>query len=808
MPRPPDPDSAARAAPPARDGRSRLIVGLWLLALALATAVIARTPFLADMSIFLPRAPSDEQRLLVENLRTGVMSRIMLAGIGDIPNERQGEFSRALAARLRGDTHFSLVNNGDATALQADQKLLFERRYLLSPAVTPEHFDTPALRASLERAIDELASSQSAWLKHLVPSDPTGELLRILQRIDAGAGPRQRDGVWVTPDGRRALLMLYTQAAGADIDGLQQAVAAVQSAFEAVRTDSGLTTASLTLTGPGVFAVDSRAMISADVWRLSHIGVLMILGLMWLFLRSPVPMALAALPLVSAVLVAAAAVALVFGNLHGLTLGFGIPLIGEAVDYAFYQLISGATLRGAAQRSFWATIRLGVLTSMTGFCALALSGFPGLTQIAVFATAGLLTAALVTRFVLPPLTPARYRAPDLTGFERLLQRLIDAARLLRWPTLALVLASLAVVIAQHRQLWDHDIASLNPVSAAAQRLDEELRGAVGAPDVRSMVVVRAGDLEAALQAAEAVGAALDALVEQGRLGGYESPANVLPSQRTQQARRAALPEPDTLRQRLAQAAAGLPLRAERLTPFVEQAAAARTAPLLSRDDLRGTQLGLKVEALITTTPHQVTVILPLRAPSTSPTGLDLQAIAAALPRPAQASVRVLDLKQETDRLYGSYLQEAIVLSIGGAAAIVMLLAFSLRSLRAVAVVSAPLAGAVVLCMAMFAAAGRQMSLLHLVGLLLVVAVGSNYTLFFRAAQTQGNQQPGMLASLVFANLATVGGFGVLAFSHVPLLSALGTTVAVGAALALALAAAWIGSNRPARAATMPDDARH
>jgi len=67
------------------------------------------------------------------------------------------------------------------------------------------------------------------------------------------------------------------------------------------------------------------------------------------------------------------------------------------------------------------------------------------------------------------------------------------------------------------------------------------------------------------------------------------------------------------------------------------------------------------------------VILPLRAPPaaiTMPTAsgitsstaatsdapsLDLPAIAAALPQPAQASVRVLDLKQETDRLYGSYL---------------------------------------------------------------------------------------------------------------------------------------------------------
>jgi len=77
-----------------------------------------------------------------------------------------------------------------------------------------------------------------------------------------------------------------------------------------------------------------------------------------------------------------------------------------------------------------------------------------------------------------------------------------------------------------------------------------------------------------------------------------------------------------------------------------------------------------------------------------------------------------------------------------------------------------------------------------------VAVGSNYTLFFRTLAIDGGGRrddgafDGTLASLVFANLAIVIGFGVLAGSRVPLLSALGSTVAIGAALALVLACIW------------------
>ena len=156
---------------------------------------------------------------------------------------------------------------------------------------------------------------------------------------------------------------------------------------------------------------------------------------------------------------------------------------------------------------------------------------------------------------------------------------------------------------------------------------------------------------------------------------------------------------------------------------------------------------------------------------------------------------MLDLKEETDRLYAGYLHEAGMLSLGGSLAIVALLALSIRSLPGVLMVCAPLAGAVVLVIAGFALAGQRMNLLHLVGLLLVVAVGSNYALFFRYMRHGGQANPAAsatLASLVFANLTTVIGFGVLSVSRVPLLSALGTTVGAGAALALALSCVWLG----------------
>jgi predicted exporter len=70
----------------------------------------------------------------------------------------------------------------------------------------------------------------------------------------------------------------------------------------------------------------------------------------------------------------------------------------------------------------------------------------------------------------------------------------------------------------------------------------------------------------------------------------------------------------------------------------------------------------------------------------------------------------------------------------------------------------------------------------------VVAIGSNYALFFDRPDPGTPISPRTLASMLFANLTTVAGFGLLAFSSVSLLQAMGATVAPGVILALLYAA--------------------
>jgi len=157
------------------------------------------------------------------------------------------------------------------------------------------------------------------------------------------------------------------------------------------------------------------------------------------------------------------------------------------------------------------------------------------------------------------------------------------------------------------------------------------------------------------------------------------------------------------------------------------------------------------------------------------------------------------MKAESDRLYSGCLHEAILLSSGGPVAIIGLPLMVFRSPGRELRIVAPLAAAVITVTAGLAVFGQQLIILHLVGLLLVVAVDSDYALFFDRtgrplhpgeaimADTRTIGQtipPRTLASMLFASLTTVAGFGLLSFANVSVLQALGVTVAPGVILAL------------------------
>ena len=797
----------------------RIRVGaLWLCCIALAAIIVARAHYITDLSAFLPAKPTAAQRLLVDQLRDGPASRLILIAIEGGDPQARAQASTMTAGLLRRDPQFSSVNDGEPLSAQRDREFLFQHRYLLSDEVAAARFSAAGLHAAIEDTIDDLASPAGLLFKSLLPNDPTGEMLHIVDRLERAHAPATSGGVWVSSDGTRALMVAQTAAGGSDTDAQERATEAIRAAFAAAVRDSSAAGASalqLKLSGPGVFAVDARAKIERAAVRLSIAGGLLVVTLLFAVYRSLPALALGLAPVASGAVIGIAAVALGFGAVHGITLGFGITLIGESVDYSIYFFVqSGRPARpGAAapswQRTWWPTVRLGMLTSVCGFASLLPSGFPGLAQLGLYSITGLVAAALVTRYVLPALLPRDFVIHDVTPLGARVAALLLPLRRLRGLGLVALGLALAVpaltVLHRHRDtLWNRELSALSPVSAHDQDYDAQLRSDLGAADVRDVVVVSGPSLDSVLEGAEHAARALEPLVDSKVIGSFDSPANYLPSAAAQEARRGSLPGAPQLLDNLNQAVSGLNIRSDRLQPFLSDVEAARHAPLITAQDLQGTSLRAGFDALIL---HEDDLhgdngwnaLLPLRAAAAGRT-IDTARVAESLHDARLAGARALDIKQESDALYAGYLNEAIHLSLAGAAAIIVLLLIALRSTLRAARVLAPLLLAVVNVAAGLALSGVQLTILHLVGMLLIVAVGSNYALFFDRQETlhAAGGESLTLASLVIANAGTVIGFGLLSFSQVPVLVALGTTVAPGAFLALLFAAVLTRAGTPAR----------
>jgi predicted exporter len=792
--------------------RARVLV-VWLGCVALAILVVARAHYITDLSAFLPAHPTPTQQLLVDQLRDGPASRLILIAIEQGDSASRTRVSIGLVERLRKDPRFSSVNNGEAVAGQRDREFLFQHRYLLSETVNAQRFTAAGLSDAIRETIDNLASPAGLLFKSLLPRDPTGELLNIIDQLGRSSAPESRDGVWISADGTRALAAAQTAASGSDSDAQAKAIDAIRTAFAAAAAESPQGAADivqLRLSGPGVFAVAARAKIERAAVRLSIASSILVVTLLLLVYRSLPALGLGLLPVATGALVGIAAVALGFGAVHGITLGFGITLIGESVDYSIYFFVQsrqtpGSVAAGSWQQLWWPTIRLGMLTSVCGFASLLPSGFPGLKQLGLYSISGLIAAALVTRHVLPALLPAGFAIRDVTPLGLKVGALLRRVQNLSGRTIllcgaALVALTLAVLYLDRESLWNRELSALSPISTEEQNYDAKLRADLGAADVRDLVIVSGPDVESILRGAERAARALQSLVDGKIIGGFENPAAYLPSMATQESRRSSLPSAADLRANLSQAVQGLPLRADRLQPFLEDIEATRHAALVTPRDLAGTSMSAGFDALMLHQKDQWSALLPLRSAVAGGT-IDVRQVVAALKDSGVDEAQVLDLKQESDALYGNYLAEAIHFSLAGFLALTALLLIALRSPLRVARVLAPLVLAVLTVAAGLAIAGVRLSILHLVGMLLIVAVGSNYALFFdrQANSAEAGDEALTLAALVIANASTVIGFGLLSFSQIPVLVALGTTVAPGTFLALLFAATGFRAARSAHA---------
>lgn len=816
--------------------RARLAsVSVFVALGGLAAFVVPRLRVEADITHFLPAGEDRALAELSSAITSSELNRTITLTIAAPDASVAARSALALAEQLRAREDVAWVTAGpDESLQQGFYEAYFPHRFGFvtdDPNALADAFSDEALRARARRLKDQLGSPTGTFVRRIAPEDPWLLFLDHVERLrtalqgdldvhegafvsgcdaDATAARASADDVAAdADDGACFGVVLATSAFSPfEIARSRHLDLAIDAAFDVVNEAEG---GALRLERAGVhrLAVTSEATIRGDIERVSMVGSIGVVLLMVLLFRSPRLLVLGALPLAGGGIAAVAAVQLLFGAIHGLTLAFGATLLGVALDYVAHLFTHlhlapapGTPSGPPTARRLAPGLYLGAATTVAGLVGLAWTSFPGIRQMAVFTSVGVTVALLLTRFAVPPLLPPTVAPGTLlrafgSGAHRLLET-IAAQR--GFVVAAGLVAALVALTGLPRLGWQDDIRALNPLDPELAAEDERVRGRVARMDAGRFVAAFGDDEEAALVATDALHRALENAREAGELERFRSVHPLLWSEALQRANLEAIPDDAFQRTSVAYAAEGFVMAP--FEPF--RSALAQEHATLRWDTLAQGTLGRLIGSQRVQVGDRVALLAFVQGVTDE----------AALRTRVEAieGVRFFDQNAFLQEAYGTFRTRTLELVVVGLFVVLLLVALRYRKLDLSLAAYLPALLAAGATLGLLGWLGIEANLLHVVTLLLVLSMGVDYGVFMveaelhrrsgasvKGALDDGSSVEGALddgpataVSLVVAALSTAASFGVLALSENPALRAMGLTAALGVTLSLLLApGAWL-----------------
>ena len=729
--------------------------------------LLSRLQLSFDLSAFFPRHTTLTHEVLIEQVRNGPASRLLVIGIGAATPEDAVAAGRSLQQALSGDPAFAAVLNGEFDEQSVDVPFPVSDYYLLMRDLD---YGAGGLEAALRERLRDLAFGGGAELLGLISRDPylaTIDVLESLAPAELGGEP------WFAANGS-AVLLAETTAASIDIGAQARAVDAIRTRFDALPDSENL---ALDVTGVGAFSVELQETIRTEATLRSVLASAALLLVLFVVFRNLRMLFVSALPLVTGFLAGLTTVTLLFDTVHGITLAFGFTLLGVAIDYPLHLFSHARHDSGqSAIRRIWPTMRLGAASTVVAYLALVFSNSTGLAQLGIFTAVGVIVASLATRTWLPWLYESGAPAKAGAGAA-------SPPRLSFLFAFAVLLGgALAAWARFDAGPWDDNLSSLSPVATDRLQTDQVLRSAAVTADMRYQLTLHAESLEQLLRDSEALDAVLADAAAGGLLGGWQSVTQVLPSARTQEQRRARIPDRKVLAANVAAAIGATPFRADAFDAFLEAAAAARTAPVLTAADFQGSSLATWLDSHLLQLDDRWVALTSLVEPQPEA----LQSLIAN----AGLDAGLVDFQKASVSLVRDYRATATRTILVAALLIVAILWWVRGDLAQTAWVGLTVAASLMVTVAIIGIAHGALTVIHMVALLLVLGLGLDYALFLSRSEAAAERRATDKGVLACAASTTIA-FTILALSSIPVLKFIGLTVAAGSTVSFAVA--WAGS---------------
>ncbi len=713
----------------------------------------------------------------MRSFASDVQARVMLFALNDprSPGRPPQEAADQFAAELRRSPDFAeAVVLGDSSSQDRLAREVFERRFeLLLPgwlgdrerefAATGQPPDRFAAWLAERAAADLenfLAQPEAAALQDLIPSDPLLLAARVAERARLAAPG-------ATDFGGHALVWARIVPSPLVEAGQQPVFAAIDRALATVRERH--VGVQLQWTGVNRFAAASRERIETEIRTLNVLSVVAVLVVSAVFVRRIHKVAHLAPVILLSLLGAWTVSTLVFARLHILVFVIGSLLSGVAIDYGVYiymqPFLSPEETYGGKLRRLLRPLLASCLTTVLGFSFLIWSDLPLIREVGLFVAAGLLCALGGAMLYF-----AQLDHPYLPGRRFTSGSLATGGRGLRRVAAGLLVVAVAVAaIGPWRLKWRDDVRELDIRNPALNANEDHLRALFGDRGERTTFLTYGATAAQARQNLEEF---------------HRYLARVAPQVATSSLG-LLLPTEQDWRE--------FPGRLRRLGAFPDEFRAALQRHGFSADAFepffgqwRKVQSRApagdyaQLAASVTSMLHgPLSLLAGTHAPFWFLT-VASGPVAATLP--SSLDTVGLNQLQSLNGLFMRYRWSALRLSLIGLA-LVIASVFAIYPFRRALRIAAIPAGSCFFIFGVLGLAGQTLNLFNLLGAFLGVCLSHNYAIFSAETSGPGGTPP---VSIRLSALCAASSFGVLAFSHIPVIHALGLTVAGIVVTALAV----------------------
>ncbi len=728
--------------------------------------------------------------------RLGLINRVFMTVEGpdfrtvSVSAERLGEL-------LSREPVFAGVIYRVPDALNADE---LSNLMDMLPAIIDENdlaqidssIDEKAISAALEQDFLLLNSPAGLGLKKHIQRDPLGFIrffFKKLELLKSGSRMQVRDGMFSTPDGRACMLWAETREALTDSANAEK----VQKVIDAAIKKALLPGCSVTIIGPLPHTLANARIVNHDLRFLLSLATVAIIVLFLIFTRDLRSLLLVFVPLLSAPFAIVATGALFNWKISGIALAFGVVLIGIAVDFSVHIYMHMRCEAGAEGSSgilgkpFMRSIFMAYLTTAGVFVVLMFSQIPAHRQMAVLAIAGL-TVALMLSIVIVPGIAAGSRRCSMQDAGRILTFNVSR-RACRVVVFLWLLILVAGVIAWNHVRYNGDIRKFDVKSDAITRAERNFHRLWGTDLEQIMVVSTGASLDQALDLNDSVARWLS---DHG-IKGARSISVLLPGPKKQGANieqwgrfwEKRLPSFKPLFISLSLEKG---FSKDAFSPFFKwlQGKPAPFSPHEFLTTSAGSLLSGMIRGLDNPDGHVVNggekVLVITLIPSGAVGMGELQQIRSDL-----AGVHIFTgagWKSEMETIMKRDIRQ---MCTGALLLVTCIVWFFFRSLRMVAAALVPVVSALCVMAIYTVVSSAEFNMMHLLMGIMVTGLSIDYGIFMARAVRDGHASS-TLSAVVLCALSTISGFGILAFSHHPVLQSLGETVlaGIGASLPAAL----------------------